>query len=146
LKLQEEIRHISQETAPNVDSWIVHAKAIQNDIETSKRLASSIVRQAEADEEREEGLQEQEAYVDFLTKEVSFNDQLLTALNGIQGVNESLQQAEELAIQKKIIDALHALEGTSLTLREGSSTGREISLGFQHLKALSQVFFFLGPF
>ena len=58
-----------------------------------------------------EGLQEQETYVDFLTKEVSFNDQLVAALRALQGVTEILNQAEEYASERRIIDALHMLEG-----------------------------------
>jgi centromere/kinetochore protein ZW10 len=112
--IQTKIRQISCESAPDVDSWIVHAKSIQEDIERSKRLASSIVRQAEADDETEETLQEKENYVEFLTKEVSFNNQLLSALKGIQDVNECLQQAEELANQQNILDALVQLEGNNI--------------------------------
>jgi centromere/kinetochore protein ZW10 len=104
--IQTKIRQISCESAPDVDSWIVHAKSIQEDIERSKRLASSIVRQAEADDETEETLQEKENYVEFLTKEVSFNNQLLSALKGIQDVNECLQQ--------NILDALVQLEGNNI--------------------------------
>jgi len=69
------------------------------------------VRQAEADDETVESLQENENYVEFLTKEVSFNGQLLLALKGIQGVKEILQQAEDLAEKKKIVEALFKLEG-----------------------------------
>lgn len=112
--IQTKIRQISCESAPDVDSWIVHAKSIQEDIERSKRLASLIVRQAEADDETEETLQEKENYVEFLTKEVSFNNQLLSALKGIQDVNECLQQAEELANQQNILDALVQLEGNNV--------------------------------
>ncbi|PMD34525.1 centromere/kinetochore protein-like protein zw10 [Hyaloscypha variabilis F] len=109
-ELETEIRQISRESAPNVDKWIEHAKSIQDDIDRSRRLASSIVRQAEADDETEESLQENEKYVEFLTKEVSFNGQLLSALKGIQGVKEILQQAEDLAEEKKIVEALFKLE------------------------------------
>jgi len=48
-----------------------------------------------------------------LTKEVSFNDQLLSALKGIQGVDEILQQAEELAAKQSIVEALFKLEGST---------------------------------
>jgi protein transport protein DSL1/ZW10 len=109
---QTEIREISRESAPDVDTWIEHAKSIQDDIDRSRRLASSIVRAAEADEETAETLQEKENYVDFLTKEVSFNDQLLLALKGIQNVNEVLRHAEDLAVQHNIIEALFKLEGS----------------------------------
>jgi centromere/kinetochore protein ZW10 len=109
--IQTEIRKISHDCAPDVDSWIMHAKSIQEDIERSKRLASSIVRQAEADDETEESLQDKESYVEFLAKEVSFNDQLLSALKGIQSVNERLRQAEDLAAQQNILESLVELEG-----------------------------------
>ncbi|KAE9366406.1 centromere/kinetochore protein-like protein zw10 [Stipitochalara longipes BDJ] len=109
-ELETEVRRISRESAPNVDKWIEHAKSIQDDIDRSRRLASSIVRQAEADDETEESLQEKEKYVDFLTKEVSFNGQLLLALKGIQGVKEVLRQAEDLAEEQKIVEALFKLE------------------------------------
>lgn len=49
--------------------------------------------------------------MDFLTKEVSFNDQLISALRSLQRVNESLNKAEEFASERRIIDALHMLEG-----------------------------------
>lgn len=58
-----------------------------------------------------ESLQEKETYAEFLTKEVSFNDQLLTSLRSLQQVNEKLNKAEELASERRIIDALHMLEG-----------------------------------
>jgi centromere/kinetochore protein ZW10 len=69
------------------------------------------VRQAEADEEKIEILQEKENYIDFLSKELSFNDQLLAALRSLQAVHESLNKAEQLASEKRIIDGLHMLEG-----------------------------------
>ncbi|EKD13112.1 centromere kinetochore protein [Drepanopeziza brunnea f. sp. 'multigermtubi' MB_m1] len=109
-ELENEVREISRESAPDVDLWIKHAKSIQDDIERSRRLASSIVRQAEADEEKIEVLQEKENYIDFLSKELSFNDQLLAALRSLQAVNESLNKAEQLASEKRIIDGLHMLE------------------------------------
>jgi protein transport protein DSL1/ZW10 len=110
--LQTEIRQISRESAPDIDTWIEHAKSIQDDIDRSRKLASSIVRQAEADDETEESLQEKENYVEFLTKEVVFNGQLLSALEGIHGVNGILQQAEDLAEEHKIVEALFRLEGS----------------------------------
>jgi centromere/kinetochore protein ZW10 len=56
-------------------------------------------------------LQEKENYVEFLTKEVVFNGQLLSALKGIQDVKEILRQAEDLAEEQKIVEALFKLEG-----------------------------------
>ena len=56
-------------------------------------------------------MQEKENYVEFLTKEVSFNNQLVVALKGIQGVNERLQRVEDAAAQQDILGALFQLEG-----------------------------------
>jgi centromere/kinetochore protein ZW10 len=58
-----------------------------------------------------EGLQERETYVEFLTKEVSYNARLLGALQSIQDVHSRLARAEELITQRKIYEALLALEG-----------------------------------
>ncbi|PVH71756.1 centromere/kinetochore protein-like protein zw10 [Cadophora sp. DSE1049] len=117
-ELEDEVRAISRQTAPDVDLWIKHAKSIQNDIQRARQLSSSIVRQAEADDERKEELEEKETYADFLTKEVSFNNQLLTVLRSLQGVNESLNKAEECASEKRIIDGLHMLEAAWKSLGE----------------------------
>jgi centromere/kinetochore protein ZW10 len=122
LHLQTEIRHISQESAADVDSWIQHAKSIQDEIEQSRKLANAIVRQAEADERRLDNLAEKETYVDFLTKEVSFNAQLLAALKSIQVVNECLNRAEDEASQHKIIPALRSLEGALAINEAGDRT------------------------
>jgi protein transport protein DSL1/ZW10 len=46
-----------------------------------------------------------------LTKEVVFNGQLLSALKGIQDVKEILRQAEDLAEEQRIVEALFKLEG-----------------------------------
>jgi len=117
-ELEDEVRAISRETAPDVDLWIKHAKSIQDDIQRARQLSSSIVRQAEADDENKEELEEKETYADFLTKEVSFNNQLLTVLRSLQGVNESLNKAEECASKKRIIDGLHMLEAAWSSLGE----------------------------
>lgn len=69
------------------------------------------MRQAEADAERKEVLQEKETYADFLDKEVTFNNQLISVLRSLEGVNETLNQAEQSASEKRIIDGLHMLEG-----------------------------------
>ncbi|KAK0109492.1 hypothetical protein ONS95_002182 [Cadophora gregata] len=118
ISYQDEVRAISRETAPDVDLWIKHAKSIQDDIQRARQLSSSIVRQAEADDERKEELEEKETYADFLTKEVSFNNQLLTVLRSLQGVNENLNKAEEYASERKIIDGLHMLEAAWKSLGE----------------------------
>ena len=110
---QIEIRETSREEAPNVDAWIANAKTLQDDIESSKRLANDIIRKAEADEGREEVQNEQEKYVAFLENEVAFNNQLRDGLILIQEVHGCLEKAETLVHTRKILEALHLLDSTS---------------------------------
>ena len=108
---QTEIRQISSESAPDVDTWITHAKSLQEDIIASRKLASDIVRRAEADEERLDGLQDAEFQVTFLEKETAFNAQLGETLHSLQQVNNTLDKSEELAIERNIVNAIQSLEG-----------------------------------
>lgn len=110
---QNEIRETSREEATNVDAWIANAKTLQDDIESSKRLANDIIRKAEADERREEAQNEQEKYVAFLENEVAFNNQLQDGLILIQEVHGCLEKAETLVHRRKILEALHLLDSTS---------------------------------
>jgi hypothetical protein len=59
-----------------------------------------------------EGIQERETYVEFMEKEVAFNDQLLAALKALQAVQDRLAKVEEMASQGMIVDSLFSLDGT----------------------------------
>ena len=107
---QDEIRTTSRDAAPDVDSWIEHAKALQDDIEISKRLASEIIRQAESDEHREDLVNEQQTYLAFMESEYAFNKQLHDALSVIQEVSECLERTEALLDSRQILPCLTALE------------------------------------
>lgn len=70
-----------------------------------------IVQQAAADEHREEIIRQREIYEDFLTREVSFNAQLLAALVLVADIHGRLDKAEQLIEERRILDGLRALEG-----------------------------------
>lgn len=108
---QTEIREISHENAPDVDSWIANAKSLQDDIETSRRLAGDIVQQATAEEIREETIRDKGIHHEFLTKENGFTDTLLEALRLLQTVNDCLDKAEHLIEERRILDAIKLLDG-----------------------------------
>ncbi|TVY41445.1 hypothetical protein LSUB1_G002283 [Lachnellula subtilissima] len=110
-ELETEIRELSKDNAPDVDTWITHAQSIQNDIETSKQLASRIVRQAEADGKRLEEQEDNRTYVEFMTKEVELNEHLRQALEEMQRLNDQLDEAETLASESNIMAALNTLGG-----------------------------------
>lgn len=107
---QDEICKTSREVAPDVDTWIENAKALQDDIDSSKRLANDIIRQAEADEQRGEVVKEQEIYLSFMENEVAFNNQLHDALLLIQDVHSCLERAEALINERQILECLQVLE------------------------------------
>lgn len=107
---KHDIRRISGEEAPNVDTWIEHAKALQDDIEKSQRVANEIVREAEAVDEREEALKQQERYVSFLEREEAYYSQLHDAFQLMQEVHESLEKADELVSERYILEPVQILE------------------------------------
>lgn len=69
------------------------------------------MRQAEADEERAAALEDAQAFVGFLTKELEFNEHLRQALQEMQKINSQLDQAEVLAGESKIMEAMKILAG-----------------------------------
>jgi protein transport protein DSL1/ZW10 len=116
LCLKTEIRQLSKDSAPDVDTWITHAQSIQNDIETSRQLANRIVRQAEADEKRAYEMEDTKTYVEFMAKEVELNEHIRQALEELQKLNDQLDQAETLAAESNIMAALNILGGTLRTI------------------------------
>lgn len=106
-----EIRQISRQTIPNVESWITNARAVHEDIERLRRLATQIVREAEADEERLDLLEDRSTHVELLEREILFNKRLCDAFQGIHEVNEAVDKAEQAAGEKNILGALRLLSG-----------------------------------
>ena len=93
--LEAEIRNISRESAPDVDTWITTAKALQKDIQASRALANKIVKQAEEDKFVDE-IELQELHVDFLERELRFNSQLGEALVSVKEVEDCMRRADRL--------------------------------------------------
>ena len=108
---QKKIRQLSRESAPDVDSWIKHAKSLQDDIDKSRKMANDIVRQAKVEEDQLDSIEEKEDYVIFLSKEMSFNAQLGKSLRAVKAANDLLNQAEQLAVKTRIHESLMSLEG-----------------------------------
>ncbi|TVY34374.1 Centromere/kinetochore protein-like protein [Lachnellula occidentalis] len=119
-ELETEIRQLSKDNAPDIDTWITHAQSIQNDIATSKQLASRIVRQAEADDKRLEEQEDTRTYVEFMAKEVELNEHLRQALEEMQRLNDQLDEAETLASESNIMAALNILGEAWETISEVS--------------------------
>lgn len=109
---QTEVRNISSESAPEVDSWMKHAKALQEDIDRSRRLANELIRQAKAGDTVNQAVKDGEDRVEFLSKEARYDAQLGESLRGIKKARDLLDEAEHAAIDRKILPALHILSST----------------------------------
>ncbi|KAB8305171.1 hypothetical protein EYC80_004461 [Monilinia laxa] len=110
VSLEAEVRQISRESACDIDQWIQHAKALQDDIDKSRKLANEIVQQAEADVARVTDVQNHENHVELLVKEIEFNAQLTECLKYIKTANDFLDKAAEEADRHEIHKALQSLD------------------------------------
>ncbi|KAG9244951.1 centromere/kinetochore protein-like protein zw10 [Calycina marina] len=113
--LETEIRSLSRDSAPDVETWIATAKALQKDIKDLRALANNIVKQVEEDSYGNKS-ELQELHVEFLEKEISFNSQLGDALLAIKEVEDCLRKADRLATDKKIIESLQLLADSQVAL------------------------------
>jgi centromere/kinetochore protein ZW10 len=109
--LQIEIRQISRQTIPDVEVWMTNARAVHEDIERLRRLATEIVREAEADEDRLERLEDRKAHLELLERESVFNKQLSEELQFISQVNDAVEKTERVAGDSNILEALRLLAG-----------------------------------
>ncbi|KFZ07668.1 hypothetical protein V501_06228 [Pseudogymnoascus sp. VKM F-4519 (FW-2642)] len=107
--LEDEIRKTSRDSAPEVDTWITNAHALQEDIENSKSLAEDIARDAEGGDALQRAAKEDAEHVEFLEKEVQYNNQLKEALGGIQDVQRMLDGAEGAGVEGRLLEALSIL-------------------------------------
>lgn len=111
-ELEAEVRQISRQNLPDVEAWMVNARAVHEDLERLRRLATDIVREAEDDEDRLELLQDRETHMQLLEREALFNKRLSEALLCIHQVNDALDQTEGVAGKKNILKALRLLAET----------------------------------
>ncbi|KJR83781.1 centromere/kinetochore protein ZW10 [Sporothrix schenckii 1099-18] len=127
--LETEIQSIVHDTAGDVQAWIDNAKALQVAIARRKTLAGDIlVRANDGDGVRssEGGIRnagggqttqlqtpaeaEAEAHAQFLTGELNYNLQVRYLLEAIHSVSRLLDDVEQAAAQRRILDALRLLE------------------------------------
>lgn len=119
--LEAEVHRINKETKEEVSSWEKNAKSLQEDIVRSKKLASDLVRQAEAPETSGELVEDAEERTGFLNREVQYSTQLHGVLRGIQRVNRVFNDAEKAKDERRVLDALRLLEGMPSSLSFGVS-------------------------
>lgn len=96
---------------PDVETWIITARAVHEDIERLRRLANDIVREAEADEQKLELLSDRTTHLQLLERESLFSKRLGDALQSINRVNDDINKAEQAARESNVLEALKLLAG-----------------------------------
>lgn len=117
-EVNKEIRKVSRANAPELDSWILQARRLQDDIEASSAKADSILELAAQEEALEKELEDAEAQQRFLESEIRFNDELLGRLGLLQMINSTLGQVEALSAGGELAQAVVVLEGAERALAE----------------------------
>ncbi|XXG99875.1 hypothetical protein Hte_006216 [Hypoxylon texense] len=109
-KLESDIHKINEETAPDVNQWVANARSVEDDINKSRSWANDIVRRSQAPDVSGRTIQEAADKVEFLRREVEYNQQVHHALESIKQVNKILDQVEQARDERRILDSLHLLE------------------------------------
>ncbi|KAI1639665.1 hypothetical protein F4809DRAFT_595168 [Biscogniauxia mediterranea] len=117
-KLEADIHQINEDTAPDVNQWVAHAKSLEDDVNRTRNWASEIVRRSEAPDVSGRTIEEAEEKVEFLRQEATYNQQVHHALKSIKYVNELLDQVEQARDERRIIDSLRLLETSWTALDE----------------------------
>lgn len=113
---KSEIRTLSASTAPDIDSWIANAKALQADILRSREVARQIVQEAEKGETLKAEVLDKGNKVALLEKEVEFNESLTGTLEHVQYANGLLQKAQDEAVQLNVGKALERLDDAEASI------------------------------
>lgn len=108
-ELEDQIKAISRESAPEVDAWVLNARQLQDDIEKTKVNSARIAREGKEGEALYKTVRDDESYVGFLQKEIGYSEQLGRALRGIREVKNMLDDAENKGHGGQILEALNLL-------------------------------------
>lgn len=60
-----------------------------------------------------EDMKDKKAHAEFLSREASFNDQLLETLKAIKAADELMDEAQQIAGERKLIEAVNVLKSRS---------------------------------
>lgn len=107
---QNQVRQLSRDVAPDVDTWIAQAKQVQADIERSKVTAREIVEQAAVHHELQSRTHDASAKIVLLEAEVAFNDSLDTALASFRDRLAQLAEARDKITSNRLMPALKIVQ------------------------------------
>lgn len=113
---KEEIRSLSKAAAPDIDTWISRAKALQADILRSRDVAREIVAEHEQGRALKAEVEDYGQKVDLLEKEAHFNEGLTATLEQVREVNVLLERTQDAAVKGDVGPALQALADAEASL------------------------------
>ncbi|KAK5137632.1 hypothetical protein LTR08_007927 [Meristemomyces frigidus] len=108
--VKNDIRTLSKSTAPDIDTWITRAKALQTDILHSRDTARAIVAEHESGKDLKAAVEDAGSKVRLLEKEVRFEEALAATLEQIRYANGVLNGVRDYAVQGDVVKALERLE------------------------------------
>ncbi|KAK0894122.1 ribosome biogenesis protein ytm1 [Friedmanniomyces endolithicus] len=108
--VEQEVKALSQNTAPDIDTWITRAKDLQADILRSRETARQIVAEHEANKDLRAKGEEAGRKVQLLEKEVAFEETLAGTLEHVAYANDVLDAAQEHAVVGNVKDSLREIE------------------------------------
>ncbi|KAI9714356.1 MAG: hypothetical protein M1820_000317 [Bogoriella megaspora] len=122
-EVNDEVRQLSREAAPDVDGWIAQAKQLQADIERSKATAREIVSQAEASNALQVRMKDASSKVDLLRGELDFNETLSNTLDGVRRTAGLMNDANADTMNEKVLGALDKLDQIDSSIPRNRSLG-----------------------
>jgi len=127
---RNEIRTLSQTTAPDIDTWISRAHGLQADILRSRDTARAIVAEAESGRDLRAKIEDAGNKVGLLEREVAFNETLTATLEHVRYANDLLGQVQNAAVLGELEVALERLQQAEASIGglEGLKDNRTVAL------------------
>ena len=113
---KDSIRSLSKSSAPDIDTWIARAKALQSDILRSRDVAREIVAEHEAGRAIRAEVEDHAKKVALLEKEVLFDENLMTTLEHVRYADGLLERTQAEAVKGDVGKALQGLEDAEASI------------------------------
>ncbi|CUS13100.1 unnamed protein product [Tuber aestivum] len=124
--LYDEVRTVSRENGPEVDSWIAQARRLHNDIESSKTKADEIIQLAEQEKQLDLELEDSTMQARLLGSEIEFNEALTEILSKLQLIDLTISQIEHLLNTGELCQAIETLDNVEVALEKLPVSGGTI--------------------
>ncbi|KAG0638182.1 hypothetical protein HOY80DRAFT_968902 [Tuber brumale] len=133
--LYDEVRTVSRESGPEIDSWISQARRLHKDIESSKTKADEIIQLAEQEKRLNLELEDSIMQARLLISEINFNEALTEILSRLQLIDLTLYQVKHLLNTGELCQAIETLDNVEVALEKLPVSGETIVISLMKEKA-----------